>query len=53
MPAVIMTTSKELRVNIQCQNGLVPLFGQQPEQWTLKKARAFVKTLQEMWDTWR
>ena len=30
-----------------------PLFGPQPEQWSVKKARAFVKALQEMWDTWR
>ena len=27
----------------QCQNGLVPLFGRQREQWTLAKAQAFVK----------
>ena len=34
------------------RNGLVPLFGPQPEQWSVKKARAFVKALQVMWDTW-
>ena len=36
----------------QCQNGLVPLFGPQSEQWSVKKAQAFVKALQKMWDTW-
>ena len=36
----------------KCQNGQVRLFGQGREQWTVKKARAFVKALQEMWDTW-
>ena len=37
--------------DFQCQNGLVPLFGRQREQWTGAKAQAFVRTLQEMWDT--
>ena len=36
----------------QCQNGQLRLFGPQPEQWSVKKARAFVKALQDMWDTW-
>ena len=39
--------------NFQERNGLELLFGPQPEQWSVKKARAFVKALQEMWDTWR
>ena len=39
--------------DFQCQNGFVPLFGPGREQWTLKKARAFVEALQDMWDTWR
>ena len=39
--------------DFQCQNGLVPLFGSEREQWSVKKARAFVKALQDMWDTWR
>lgn len=34
----------------QCQNGLVPLFGRQREQWTIAKAQAFVKVMQELWD---
>ena len=38
--------------DFQCQNGLVPLFGSGWEQWSVKKARAFVKALQDMWDTW-
>ena len=32
--------------NFECQNGQVPLFGQEREQWTVKKARAFVRALQ-------
>ena len=36
-----------------CQNGEVPLFGRGREQWSVEKARAFVRALQEMWDTWR
>ena len=36
----------------QCQNGLVPLFGRQREQWTVAKAQAFVKAMQRLWDTW-
>ena len=31
--------------DFQCQNGLVPLFGLGREQWSVKKARAFVKAL--------
>ena len=38
--------------DFQCQNGFVPLFGPGREQWSVKKARAFVKALQDMWDTW-
>ena len=34
----------------ESQNGLVDLFGPGREQWTQKKARAFVKALQELWD---
>ena len=34
----------------QCQNGQVPLFGSVPEQWTQKKARAFVRALQGLWE---
>ncbi len=39
--------------DFKCQNGLVPLFGGQREQWTAAKAWAFVKAMQELWDTWR
>ena len=38
--------------DFQCQNGLVDLFGPRPEQWSQKDARAFVRALREMWDTW-
>ena len=37
---------------VQCQNGQVPLFGSQPEQWSVKKAQALVKALHEMWNMW-
>ena len=43
---------KELN-GFECQNGQVDLFGPGREQWSVKKARALVKALQEMWDTWR
>ena len=49
----ILTWLKAAKLkDFQCQNGQLPLFGPQPEQWSVKKARAFVKTLQEMWDAW-
>lgn len=35
---------------LKCQNGKVPLFGRGREQWTVDKARAFVKGLQELWE---
>ena len=50
----ILTWLKTAKLkDFQCQNGLVPLFGRQREQWTVAKAQAFVKALQEMWDSWR
>ena len=49
----ILTWLKTARLNdFQSQNALVPLFGSEREQWSVKKARAFVKALQEMWDSW-
>ena len=49
----ILTWLKTAGLNgFQCQNGQLPLFGPQPEQGSVKKARAFVKALQKMWDTW-
>ena len=36
--------------DFQSQNGRVDLFGQGREQWTVKKARAFVRALQGLWD---
>ena len=38
--------------DFECQNGQVPLFGPAPEQWSRKKARAFGKALQVMWNAW-
>ena len=38
--------------DFRCQNGQVPLFGRQREQWNVAKSQAFVKAMQEMWDTW-
>ena len=49
----ILTWLKTARLkDFQCQSGQLPLFGPLPEQWSVKKARAFVKALQELWDTW-
>ena len=36
--------------DFECQNGQAPLFGPRPEQWSQKKARAFVKALRELWE---
>ena len=36
--------------DFECQNGQVPLFGPRPEQWSQKKARAFIKALRELWE---
>ena len=38
--------------DFQCQNGQAELFGPAPEQWSVKRARAFVRAMQELWDTW-
>ena len=34
----------------KCQNGRVDLFGPGREQWSVKKARAFVRALQALWE---
>ena len=36
--------------DFKCQNGQMDLFGHGREQWTQKKARAFVRALQELWE---
>ena len=36
--------------DFKCQSGQVALFGPGREQWSEKKARAFVKALQGLWD---
>ena len=36
--------------DFKCQSGRVDLFGPGREQWSVKKAREFVKALQEIWD---
>lgn len=34
----------------QCQNGRVPLFGPGREQWSVKKKRAFVRAMEDLWE---
>ena len=47
----ILDWLKTAKLNdFECQNGQVPLFGPGKEQWSVKKARAFVRALQELWD---
>ena len=42
---------KTVRLNdFKCQSGQAELFGPGREQWSEKKARAFVKALQGLWD---
>ena len=41
---------KEELNGFECQNGQVDLFGPGREQWSVKKARALVRALQELWD---
>ena len=36
--------------DFKCQNGQVQLFGPEPEQWSVKKARKFVKAMQGLWE---
>ena len=36
--------------DFKCQNGQVDLFGPGQEQWYLKKARKFVRAMQEFWE---
>ena len=40
---------KEELKDFDCQNGRVDLFGSGKEQWSVKKARAFVRALQALW----
>ena len=36
--------------DFHCQNGQVALFGPGPEQWPVKKARAFVRAMRGLWE---
>ena len=36
--------------DFQCQNGQAPLFGPGREQWSVRKARAFFRAMQDLWD---
>ena len=46
----ILNWLKTAKLNdFECQNGQVPLFGPGREQWSAKKARAFVRAMQELW----
>ena len=36
--------------DFECQNGRVDLFGPGEEQWSVKKARAFVRALHALWE---
>jgi len=35
-----------------CGNGIVPLFGPTPEQWTIPNATTFVAGLVQLWNSW-
>lgn len=35
-----------------CRNGIVPLFGNSPEQWTEAKARLLIAGLVRLWNEW-
>ena len=41
---------KEELKDFECQNGRVDLFGPGKEQWSVKKARTFLRALQELWE---
>ena len=47
---IINWLEKAQLTDFKCQNGQVDLFGPGREQWTVKKARAFVKDLKELWE---
>jgi len=36
----------------KCQNGILNLFGEEPEQWKPEKAALFVKNVCELWTNW-
>lgn len=35
-----------------CQNGVIPLFGNSPVQWSVEKAAQFLKAAQQLWENW-
>ncbi len=48
---VIVDWLKTARLgDLKCQNGQVELFGSGKEQWSVKKARAFVRALEKLWE---
>jgi hypothetical protein len=35
-----------------CQNEQLPLFGNSPEQWSVRKAQSFIRSMVDLWDNW-
>jgi len=36
----------------QCQNGITDIFGNSPEQWSIKDARNFIDKTVNLWNNW-
>jgi predicted nucleotidyltransferase len=36
-----------------CQNEQLPLFGDSPEQWSVRKAQSFIRSMVDLWNNWR
>jgi hypothetical protein len=41
-----------LKSKWMCQNEIVPIFGNDITCWSFEKAKAFVKSMKDLWDSW-
>ncbi|MGA2269052.1 MAG: nucleotidyltransferase [Bryobacteraceae bacterium] len=52
VPAILSYLASNATGGFLCQNGVVPLFGNGPTQWSEAALRAFVQAAKTVWDTW-
>lgn len=49
----LLSLSPQQLSQFTCQNRVMLLFGDTPEQWNISEAIAFVRALERLWDNWR
>jgi hypothetical protein len=53
VPAILRYLSNAPSAGLLCQNGVVPLIGNGPTQWSAANFATFLLVAQRAWDNWR